>query len=298
MSCPICEGVDYWPIAFAVDPKIERWRREEGDDAAYEWRLCRRCGNPFPSRQPELRVLQRIWLEHKSTPGLTASELENAWMRRRAAGRAIAARSFRIFAPLARTSGRHFLDIACGFGETVKTFADHGWVAEGIDADSTIAHVHREMGIHVRYGQIEDMDVGTRYHIIHIAHAIYFITNPMRFLGEVRKHLAEGGLFCIVLSDFLAHHDPSLPDYAHTFLPTAASMRYALTLAGFETIVCERLSGSIYIAAARPAVRIKAPFVSPAWTRFLFHTKALRYTLIGRPYLALRRTAKSLVGRK
>ena len=73
-------------------------------------------------------------------------------------------------------------------------------------------------------------------------------------------------------------------------------MRYTLALAGFETIVCKRLSGSIYIAA-RPAFAVKAPFVSPIWTRFLFRTKALRYALIGRPYLALRRAAKFLVGR-
>ena len=192
------------------------------------------------------------WLEHKTTPGLTSAELERAWALRRVGVRKLAARSFRIFAPLSGTGRSRFLDIACGFGETVKTFADHGWDSEGIDADSSIAQVHRDMGIHVRYGQIEAMDVVEGYHIIHIAHAIYFITNPMRFMDEVRKRLAADGLFCIVLSDFFAHHDPSLPSYALTFFPSAASMRYALALAGFEIICCQRLSGSIYIAA-RPA---------------------------------------------
>jgi len=296
MSCPICDSVDYWPIPFGPDPKIDRWRREEDDDAAYEWRLCRRCANSYPSYQPHLRVLQRIWLEHKSTPSLTAPELEKAWARRRVGVRKLAARSYRIFAPLAESGGRQFLDIACGFGETVKTFADHGWNAEGIDADSSIARVHREMGIRVRHGQIEEMDVGVGYNIIHIAHAIYFITNPMRFMGEVRKRLAGDGLFCIVLSDFFAHHDPSLPSYALTFSPSGASMRYALALAGFETIYSKRLSGSIYIAA-RPASAPKAPFVSPAWTRFLVRTKALRYALLGWPYLAVRRAVKLLLPR-
>lgn len=296
MSCPICDGVDYWPVPFALDPKVERWRHDEGDDAAYEWRLCRRCANAYPSHQPYMRVLQRIWLEHKTTPGLTVEEQQRAWTSRRAGPRAIAARSFRIFAPLARSSSGRFLDIACGFGETVKTFAYHGWDAEGIDADSSIAHVHRDMSIRVRHGQIEEMDVGAGYHIIHIAHAIYFITNPMRFLAEVRKHLARDGLFCVVLSDFFAHHDPSLPSYAHTFFPSGTSMRYALALAGFQTITCKQLSGSIYIAA-RPSSAAKMPFVSPAWTRFLLRSKSLRYTLIGRPYLALRRTAKFLLQR-
>src|SRR5262249_4105151 len=157
-----------WVIAFARDVKIEQWRREAGDAAAYEWRLCRRCANAYPSHQPHLDVLQKIWLEHKSTPGLTATELEHAWAYRRAGVRAIAARSLRIFARLAGPNGRRFLDVACGFGETVKAFADHGWDAEGIDADSSIAQVHRDMGIRVRHGQIEEMDVGAGYHIIHI----------------------------------------------------------------------------------------------------------------------------------
>lgn len=297
MNCPICDGTEYWPIPFDVDPKIERWRRKAGDDAAYEWRLCCRCATPYPSHQPYLRVLQRIWLEHKSTPGLSAAELQHAWARRRVGVRKLAARSYRIFAPLAGAGGRNFLDIACGFGETVKTFADHGWNAEGIDADSSIAQVHQEMGVRVRVGQIENMDLSVGYHVIHIAHAIYFITDPMRFLNEVRKRLARDGLFCVVLSDFFAHHDPSLPSYAHTFFPTAASMRYALAVAGFETILCKRLSGSIYIAA-RPASAIRIPFVSPVWTRLRYRTKALRYTLIGRPYLALRRAAKFFIGKK
>ncbi len=293
MHCPICDAVDYWPIPFALDPKIERWRHDEGDQAAYEWRLCRRCANAYPSHQPDLRVLQKIWLEHKSTPGLTSDELERTWQVRRAAGRTIAARSFKMFAPLCGYTGR-FLDIACGFGETVNTFARHGWQAEGVDADSSIAHVHREMGIDVQYGQIETMDLGARYQIIHIAHAIYFITDPMRLLGEIRKRLAPDGLFCVVLSDFFAHHDPSLPSYAHTFFPSAASMRYALALGGFDSTLSKRLSGSIYIAA-RPALDTKPPFVSPRRTWYLLHTKGWRHALIGRPYLALRRAAKSLI---
>lgn len=296
MSCPICEGADYWPIPFEADPKIDRWRREEGDGTAYEWRLCRGCANAYPSHQPHLRVLQRIWLEHKTTPGLTAAELERAWALRRVGVRKLAARSFGIFAPLSTTGRSRFLDIACGFGETAKTFADHGWDSEGIDADSSVARVHRNMGIRVRYGQIEKMDVIEEYDIIHIAHAIYFITNPMRFMNEVRKRLATDGLFCVVFSDFFAHHDPSLPSYALTFFPSAASMRYALARAGFEIICCKRLSGSIYIAA-RPASAPKAPFVSPAWRRFLFRTKTLRYALLGWPYLALRRAAKLFLPR-
>lgn len=297
MTCPICDANDYWPIPYSLDPKIERCRLDEEDEPGYEWRLCRRCANAYPSHQPRLRVLQKIWLEHKSAPGLTTLALEESFTSRRAGARRIGARSFQVFAPLTASGGRRFLDIACGFGETVKAFADRGWDAEGIDADSSIAHVHREMGIRVRHGQIEQMDIGVGFDIVHIAHAVYFITDPMRFLREVRKRLARNGLFCVVLSNFYAHHEPSLPTYAHTFFPSAASMRYALTLAGFETVFSRRFSGSVYIAA-RPECAVKIPSVSPAWARLLFRTKPQRYCLIGRPYLALRRIIKYLIGKK
>src|ERR1700761_3872567 len=108
MNCPICDSGDHWPIRSARDAKIERWRREEGEQAVYAWRLCRRCANAYPSHQPKLRVLQRIWLEHKSTPGYTAAELETVWARRRAGARTLAGRSFFIFAPVAPGRGRGF----------------------------------------------------------------------------------------------------------------------------------------------------------------------------------------------
>jgi 2-polyprenyl-3-methyl-5-hydroxy-6-metoxy-1,4-benzoquinol methylase len=297
MNCPICGGANYWTIPFAVDAKIENLRRDEGYETTYEWRLCRNCANSYPSDAPNLRVLQRVWLEHKSTPGLSVVEQAQSWAHRRTKVRKIATRSYRLFSPLAKVTGKRFLDIACGFGETVRTFADHGWDAEGIDADSSIAEVHREMGIHVRYGQIEEMDVGVGYDLIHIAHAIYFITDPMRFLREARKRLVESGVLCIVLSDFFAHHSLNLPSYAHTFFPTASSMRYALALAGLETILCKRRSGSIYIAA-QPASAIRAPSVSPRRTRLLFRTKSWRYALVGRPFLTLGRAAKSFAGHR
>jgi hypothetical protein len=80
----------------------------------------------------------------------------------------------------------------------------------------------------------------------------------------------------------------------HSFFPTAQSMRYALALAGFETVFCKRVSGSIFIAA-RPAKAVALPAVWPAAILALYRSKALRYQFLGRPYLALRAIAKSLL---
>jgi SAM-dependent methyltransferase len=295
MSCPICADTASWPIRHQRDEQVDSWRAEFGDRAAYEWRLCRRCGNAYPSRQPDRRVLRRFWEIYRAVDDPDARTPEQVWNYRRHISRVGAQRSYQLFAPLAGSSGR-FFDIACGLGETVRLFAQHGWQAEGIDADPMMAKIHQELGIQARIGQFEDIDIEGDYRIIHIAHAIYFITDPLAFMRKVRGRLAPDGLFCVVLADFMASADPSLPAYAHSFWPTASSMRFALVQAGFAPVFSRTLAGSIYLAA-RPAPAPPKPAVWPAAIRLGHQSKRLRYVAIGRPYLAVRRWAKTLLGR-
>jgi SAM-dependent methyltransferase len=297
MSCPICGNHEFWMIPAALDLQAEHLRSTPGEHSGNEWRLCRRCGNAYPLAPPDVHILQELWALNRTDSGASVSEQTKTWAYRRAIAKAGAERSYRLFAPLVANHFGCFLDIACGLGETVRTFAANGWDAEGVDADPSTEPFHRELGIRARIGQFETLDVGTGYDIIHIAHAIYFITDPMHFMRIVRERLSPRGFFCVVLADFLASADLSLPSYVHTFFPTGSSMRYALACAGFETVLCKRLSGSIFIAA-RHATMAAPPTISPSRIRFLYQTKALRYALVGRPYLLLRRIIKRLVGRR
>jgi SAM-dependent methyltransferase len=296
-KCPICGHHSGWAIAFRRDAQVDRWRNEIGDHSAHNWRLCSQCSNAYPSISPDQRILQQIWDINRTTTISNGRSVEAIWAYRRAISRAGAERSFRLFATLAPVSHGRFLDIACGLGETVKTFADRGWDAEGIDADKSTAHIHRELGIRSSIGRFESTKSEKHYDIIHIAHAIYFISTPMEFLRSVRERLATGGVFCVVLADFMANDDPALPGYAHTFFPTGSSMRYALAKAGFETIFCKRQSGSIFIAA-RATSNLIMPFVWPLGILLLYRTKALRYAVIGSPYILARRVVRKLIGRK
>jgi SAM-dependent methyltransferase len=294
MACPICGEAASWPLAHVSDPQIATWRSELGDARPDDWHLCRRCGNAFPSAQPDLRVLQRIWQAHRAAVGTDADVEAEAWRNRRRAAQVWAERSYRLLAPLAGRPGR-FLDIACGLGQTVRTFADRGWDAEGIDADPTMAPLHQQLGIRSRIGQFEELGLQGRYDLIQIAHAIYFMTDPMKFIGAVRDHLAPGGLFCVVISDFMSSVDPNPPGYAHTFFPTGASMRYALAVAGFDTVLSRKMSGSRYIVA-RAAAKPRQVTVNPSIIRLGYRTKKARYFLIGKPYLGLRSLAKTACG--
>ncbi len=296
MTCPICEHQESWAIAAVQDPQVEQLRAEKGHDTEHDWRLCQRCGNAYPRHPPNLHVLQKLWALNRIDSDSTPNQRDKIWAYRRAIARVGGQRSYRLFAPLARKTAGRFLDIACGLGETVRAFAVHGWNAEGIDADPSTALIHSEIGIQAQIGQFEELKLATGYDIIHISHAIYFITKPMRFMRIVREKLAPNGLFCIVLADFLANSDHALPGYVHSFFPTRLSMRYALALAGFEVVLCRRLSGSIFIAA-RAARKPAMPFVWPRGILLLYRTKTMRYILLGRPYVLLRRTVKRLIGR-
>ena len=295
MSCPICGESAAWPIPHQRSAEIDAWRAEIGDSADYAWRLCRRCANGYPTIQPDLRVLNRIWetarTVEESSPVCAAALCEQ----RRNVAQAYAERSYRLLAPLASggKAGR-LLDVACGLGETVRRFANAGWDAEGIDADPATLAFHRDIGIRSRIGQIENLDIAGTYDVIHIAHAIYFITDPMQFMRRVRSNLAPRGIFCVVLSNFMAAYDTSLPSYPHTFFPTAESMQYALALAGYETIFSRAQSGSVFIVAR--AGNPSPPTINAKLIYWCYWTKGLRYALIGRPYLAVRKFAKRLLG--
>lgn len=291
MSCPICGEAASWPITHRSDPRITGWRSEIGDLRIDDWQLCRRCGNAFPRAQPELQVLHRIWQMKRATLDTSPADELKMWDNRRHAGQVWAERSYRFLSPFFASGAGRFLDIACGLGHTVRTFADHGWDAEGIDADPNMRPLHEQLGIKSRIGQFEQLELKGSYDLIHIAHAIYFITHPMSFIGIVRAHLTPGGLFCVIISDFMSSVDPNPPSYAHTFLPTSASMRYALAVAGFETVFSRRISGSIFVVA-RPTTERHLVKIHPRTTRMGYRTKKIRYMLIGKPYLGLRATAK------
>ena len=295
IACSICGGAHGWQIPHNTDPAIEVWRAEAGDSAPYYWTLCAGCANAYPSVPPNPKVLAKYWDENRRVNELDGSDGEAIWQRRLAMARVGASRSYQVFAPLHEGPPGKILDIACGLGETVDAFGRQGWHAEGVDVDAHTKPFHERLGVSTRIGRIEDEAAQSIFDIVHIAHAIYFITDPMKFLERARQQLAPGGLFCVVISDFLAATDPSLPGYAHTFYPCAASMRFALARAGLEPVLTRTWGGSIYIAA-----RAAEPRTIPINSRVIYamyQTKPLRHAVIGRPNLALRRIAKRALAR-
>lgn len=294
--CPICAGTTGWRIAHNHDVDIEVWRREIGETAPYVWTLCATCANAYPSTPPDPRVLARYWERNRDVPPDDPAAAEAIWRHRQSIAQVGAERSWLVLKPFLGTKKGRFLDIACGLGETVARFGRDGWQAEGIDVDAATRPFHERLGLKTRIGRFEDDTETDRYDLIQVAHAIYFMTDPMRFLGRVRERLEPDGTFAIVISNLLAATDNSRPAYAHTFYPCAQSMRYALGRAGFETLLVKRWGGSIYLVA-RPG-DVSAPPVDVQRIRLLYASKDVRYRLLGTPALAVRRVAKRMIGRR
>lgn len=293
MSCPICGEARFWTIPGRADARVEAWRAEAGDTARREWRLCRRCGNAYPSSPPDLRVLARVWEANRT--GDDPAKAAALWTERRRIARLGGERALGFYGPLAARRPGRFLDIGCGLGLTVRAFADAGWEALGIDADPATRPFHEEFGIASRIGQVETLDLEGGWDIVHCAHAIYFVTDPMGLLRRLRALLAPDGLLAITVADFLVSENAGGPHYAHSFYPTGRSTAYAITLAGFRIVATTRIRNSVFIAA-----RIgegAPPAVSPWLIRIGHLTQPLRYRLVGRPMASLRGLAKRLLGR-
>lgn len=271
---------------------LEAFRLKLGDTSSYGWFLCERCGNAAPNRQPDRAVLAAYWdTDRDARPG---EDSDAAWAHRRRIAEIGAERSFAQFGGLGVGTGS-FLDVACGLGATVRLFADRGWTAEGIDTDRTLAPSHRRLGVKAAIGQVEDFDWAGRFDLIQVAYAIYFITDPMVFLGRIKGMLAPGGHLAIVMADFLASTQSSGPSYAHTFVPTIESLEQALAIAGFRVVHKRRIRDSWFVAALPgPAAPPPPPIRAILWRH---RTRALRWRLIGAPRQVLAGIAKRLIGR-
>lgn len=289
--CPLCDSCRSWTIPFFDHESNAVVRRGLG----YHWRLCQVCGNGFPSKEPTLAELQIYWNQNRIDGG-TASVTDDVWRHRVAMSRAWAQRSYDFVAPLVHSESRRLLDVACGLGETVALFQEHGWQAEGVDADPNVKVFHERRGIRTTIGQMENVDRSSRFDLISIAHAIYFITEPRQFVRRVRDMLDERGLFLVVVSNLLSSMNSGSPGYIHTWYPTAQSLAYLLEREGFEVLRSCRAKGSTMVVARKGSSACSR--VHPQQTYWAHLSHELRYRLAGKPLLTavalLKRLYKSL----
>lgn len=281
MICPLCGNEGSKAVPF-MDPESNKIICRETD---YHWRCCTQCGNAFPSQEPTLPELQAFW-DRNRVELPASSDPEVIWQRRYRESWVWANRTWDFVSPFLQPGMKRFLDIACGLGTTVKLFQDKGWQAEGIDADPSTRVYHEKAGIRCMIGQVEQFKYEERYDVICIAHAIYFMTDPLGFVRRIKGMLQPGGMFIVVLSNLLSSGSEGSPLYAHTWFSTGESLAYTLEQEGFRILKSERIGGSTLVLATpvklgdAPAQRTSVNFLK---IYLLHRTHELRYALYGRP---------------
>jgi SAM-dependent methyltransferase len=292
MACIICGSARWEPVPFDRNAATDAILERRGLAATYNWRVCMQCGNATPASPPDPGALEEIWQSNRKTPGDQAAQ----WAYRRRIAEIGAQRSWDVFASLHKGAqpGR-FLDIACGHGMTVKLFQERGWQAEGNDIDATMKPFHDELGVSTRIGPVENQNWDEPFDLIQIAYAIYFITDPKAYLGRLRALIRPGGHLAIVIADHLAYTCSGGPGYYHTFIPTADSLQYLLSEAGYKTVLSRKIRDTHFIAAT--VGQSSPPVVDTHAIVRAHRSRAMRWWLLGANRARLRALAGKVLGR-
>ncbi len=292
-GCPLCQLDKFWKLPFN-DRGVDRTKKRLEN---YEWRLCKRCANAYPSPAPTLAELQAYWDQNR----VETSErkiTDEVWQARQAQDMLWAKRAYDFVTPHVVTAQHAYLDVACGLGATVECFQSHGWDAEGIDADPNTKEFHLKRNIRSRIGQIENIEELIKFDLISICHAIYFITDPLNFIRQVKRLLNQRGLFLVILSDFTSNLSSGQPGFAHTWYPTEYSLRVLLRQEGFAIVNTKKIRGSILmLATAAKQDPSRSSAVRVCWTYIAHLSQRARYRYIGQPFLSLVRLARRILNR-
>jgi len=106
--------------------------------------------------------------------------------------------------PSARPPGR-LLDVGCGRGDLLASFAERGWEAQGCDLSETAVAVCRERGLAVRHGALPEVAPALpsgAFDVVVYRHALEHVNDPVRDLEHACGLLAPGGTVLITLPNW------------------------------------------------------------------------------------------------
>jgi SAM-dependent methyltransferase len=143
------------------------------------------------------------------------------------------------------------LDIGCGRGVMLGIFRKRGWEAVGTQLSRTAAEAARRLrGIDVRVGELPDLALPAgSFDVVTIFHVLEHLADPPRYLAEIRRILAPGGLFVVEVPDHSGtgfrilgerHLCVDYPNHLHFFTPS--SLEGMLAAAGFRVVGRSRFS--------------------------------------------------------
>jgi 2-polyprenyl-3-methyl-5-hydroxy-6-metoxy-1,4-benzoquinol methylase len=137
------------------------------------------------------------WVEGRGrSPLRVARDKWRAWTTRRRARRCP-------FWPVPVEGRGRVLDVGCGDGSLLQSYADAGYEAVGVDPSETAVEAVRRRGIEAHHGTLDDhpWEPGS-FQAITFQHALEHIPDPMGSLREASNLLAPSGVLIVAVPNW------------------------------------------------------------------------------------------------
>ena len=157
---------------------------------------CRACG--LASTQPRLRPEQfadyypQVYYPERAERLSFAERLRLGWIVRLGPYRR-----------LSRLRPGRMLDVGCGSGALLSTFAGHGWSVAGVEPSVEAAARAVDAGIEMHNGTLDDAPwQGPTFDAIVFNHSLEHIPDPVASLRQAAALLREGGTLAVAVPNF------------------------------------------------------------------------------------------------
>jgi 2-polyprenyl-3-methyl-5-hydroxy-6-metoxy-1,4-benzoquinol methylase len=136
-----------------------------------------------------------------------------------------------------------YLDMGCGFGQTLEFAKRRGWEAHGIDISDWVVEEGRKLGRDILLTNLENAPFGDGFFdVILMSEVIEHVTDPLHELREARRKLKRGGIMVIdtinIDSFFMRFlgEKSSFIEAGHLTYFSYRTLRQILEKAGFKVL--------------------------------------------------------------
>ncbi len=133
----------------------------------------------------------------------------------------IALRAARALALKNNSTPGRLLDVGCGEGFVLASFAEQGWAVSGIDfSRAGVDSMNPGVAAHVEQGNLFELldryiRTGQRYDLVWLGNVLEHVLEPVVLLKALRDLLADGGLLVVVVpNDGNDYHEELFADGA------------------------------------------------------------------------------------